>query len=215
MSFERKLGVVLSRPVAYLFFMIYLIQSSVLIYFVYEYYDHQQTIIYQQQKISELEEKLKVLDIIQDFQVGFTEQEVSILANVILDESKKYGYDPRLLLAVILTESSLRKGEVSYMGAHGLMQVKPSVAQDVALRNGLNWHGELSLFDPAYNIQLGSRYLFELTMKFGSVKKALVAYNVGETRLRDRLITGEKMPQQYLRKVMARYKELCDKYPHG
>ncbi len=215
MSFERKLGVMLSRPIAYLFFMIYLIQSSVLIYFVYQYYDNQQTIFYQQKTITELEEKLKVLDIINDFQVGFDQKEVGALANVIHDESKKYGYDPRLLLAVILTESSMRKGQVSDSGAHGLMQMRPFVAKGVAMRNGLEYSGELSLFDPAYSVQLGSLYLFELILKFGDVKKALVAYNVGETRLRNRLITGEKMPQQYLRKVMERYKELCEKYPHG
>lgn len=215
MSFERKLGVMLSKPVAYLFFLIYLIQSSVLIYFVYQYYDNQQTIFYQQKHISELEEKLKVLDIIQDFQVGFNDDEVGALANVILSESKKYGYDPRLLLAVILTESSLRKADSNYLGAQGLMQMKPFVAQDLAFRNGLAYGGQLNLSNPAYNVRLGSLYLFELILKFGDVKKALVAYNVGETKLRNRLITGEKMPQQYLRKVMERYKELCDKYPHG
>ena len=73
MSFERKLGVMLSKPVAYLFFLIYLIQSSVLIYFVYQYYDNQQTIFYQQKHITELEEKLKVLDIIEDFQGAGTQ----------------------------------------------------------------------------------------------------------------------------------------------
>lgn len=215
MSFERKLGVMLSKPIAFLFFMIYLIQSSVLIYFVYQYYDNQQTIFYQQKRITELEEKLKILNIIEDFQVGFNQEEVGALANVIVSESKKYGYDPRLLLAVILTESSLRKADSTNMGAHGLMQMKPFVAADLAQRNGMAYGGQLSLSNPAYNVRLGSLYLFELILQFGDVKKALVAYNIGETKLRDRLITGEKMPQQYLRKVMERYKELCEKYPHG
>ena len=91
LTFERKLGIVLSRPIAYLFFLIYLIQSSVLVYFVYEYYDNQELIAFQQKRISELEERLQILDIIEDFQVGFDDKEVGQLANTIYDESKKYG----------------------------------------------------------------------------------------------------------------------------
>ncbi|MCC6963329.1 MAG: lytic transglycosylase domain-containing protein [candidate division Zixibacteria bacterium] len=212
MSFERKLGVVLSRPVAYLFFLIYLAQSCVLIYFVYEYYDNRQTIHFQQKRITELEEKLQILKVIEDFQVGLTTEQIGTLAAVIDSESKRYLYDPRLLLAVILTESSMKNGQVSYQGAHGLMQIRPATAADVAGRTGLGWRGNDSLFDPAYNVRLGSRYLFELILKFGDVRKALVAYNWGETNLRTRLKAGEQIPSEYLRKVMARYQELCAKY---
>ncbi len=213
LSFERKLGIVLSRPIAYLFFLIYLIQSSVLVYFVYEYYDNQELIAFQQKRISELEERLQILDIIQDFQVGFNDKEVGQLANTIYDESKKYGYDPRLLMAVILTESSFRKGQTSQVGAKGLMQIKVRTGADVASRRGLNWKGDKALFNPAFNVKVGSLYLFELILKFRDVKKALIAYNLGETELRHRLITGQKIPSQYLKKVLVRYRELLKKYP--
>lgn len=213
LTFERKLGIVLSRPIAYLFFLIYLIQSSVLVYFVYEYYENQELIAFQQKRITELEERLQILDIIEDFQVGFEDREVGQLANTIYDESKKYGYDPRLIMAVILTESSFRKGQVSHVGAQGLMQIKTRTGNDVATRRGLDWRGDRPLFDPAFNVKVGSLYLFELILKFGDVKKALIAYNLGETELRHRLITGQKIPSRYLRKVMIRYRELVEKYP--
>lgn len=148
-----------------------------------------------------------------DFQIGFDKHEIGVLAQVIESESRRYNSDPRLLLAVILTESSFRKGNVSYQGAHGLMQVKPSVAVEVARRKGLEGQGNVSLFDPAYNIRVGSHHLFELILKYGDVRKGLVAYNMGETAMRDRLATDQKLPSQYVRKVMARYEELREKYP--
>ncbi len=213
MSFERKLGVVLSRPVAYLFFLIYLAQSCVLIYFVYEHYDNRQTIQFQQKRIGELEEKLKILKIIEDFQVGLNDEEIGTLAAVIDSESRRYSYDPRLLVAVILTESSMQNHQSSHRGAQGLMQIMPATAADVATRTGVGWRGDESLFDPAYNVRLGSRYLFEMILKFGDVRKALVAYNWGETKLRARLGAGEEIPRQYVQRVWERYQELCDKYP--
>ena len=162
--------------------------------------------------MNELEEKLKILDIIEEFQVGFKDGEVAQLTQVIHNESKKYGYDPLLILALILTESSFRKGQVSEMGALGLMQVKPSVGHALCQRRGLNWKGELSLFEPAFNVQLGTLYLFELVLKFKDVKKAIIAYNLGENALKLRLREGQKPPTYFLRRVLRKYKELKGKY---
>jgi soluble lytic murein transglycosylase-like protein len=151
--------------------------------------------------------------IIGDFQVGFDKAEVGQLAKVIDSESRRYNHDPRLLLAVILTESSLRKGNISYQGAHGLMQIKPIVAVELANRSGHDFDVTTSLFDPEYNIKLGSLYLFELIMKYGDLRKGLIAYNLGETAMRDRLATNRKLPSQYVHKVMSTYEELLEKYP--
>jgi hypothetical protein len=168
-------------------------------------------------KQDELEVQMKrqmlVERIISDFQVGFNKKEVCQLAEVIDSESRRYSYDPRLLLAVILTESSLRKGSVSDDGAQGLMQVKPIVAVELANRAGHDFEGKTSLFDPAYNIKLGSLYLFELIMKYGDIRKGLIAYNLGETAMRNRLATNRKLPSQYVHKVMSTYEELLEKYP--
>ncbi|MFH2056529.1 MAG: transglycosylase SLT domain-containing protein [bacterium] len=212
-GFHKKIGIIFSRPLAIMFFAIYLVQSGILVYFVYEYYQQERTIAFQQRRIVELEEKLQILKIIEDFQVGFSDTEVGKLTEVIYDESERYGYDPRLLLAIILSESSMKKGQRSYMGAEGLMQMKPSVGSDLATRRGLNWKGELSLFEPDYNVQLGSLYLFELIMKFGDVKKAIIAYNLGETETRRRLLTQRELPTRYLARVMEVYQDLREKYP--
>jgi hypothetical protein len=208
----RKSGIMLSKFISVLLVLLYLGQGAVIIYLIRDRYELHCIVRDQQLRINELEEKLKILDIIEEFQVGFKEEEVMMLTQVIYDESKKYGYDPLLILALILTESSMRKGQVSEMGAMGLMQVKPSVGHALTQRRGLDWKGELSLFEPAYNVQLGALYLFELILKFKDVKKAIIAYNFGENALKLRLSQGQKPPTYFLRKVLQNYQQLKEKY---
>jgi soluble lytic murein transglycosylase len=211
-KFVRKSGIMVSKFIGVLLILLYVGQSAVIFYMVRDRYELQGILREQQLKINELEEKLKILEIIEDFQIGFKDKEVAQLTQVIYDESKRYGYDPILILALILTESSFRKGQVSEMGALGLMQVKPSVGYALCERRGMNWKGELSLFEPAFNIQLGTLYLFELILKFKDVKKAIIAYNVGENALKLRLKEGQRLPTFYLSKVLKKYKELKGKY---
>jgi soluble lytic murein transglycosylase-like protein len=208
----RKSGLMVSKPISFLLVLLYLAQTGLIGYLANDRFEKEKMLRQQQMRIMELEEKLKILDIIEDFQVGFKDEEVGELTQVIYDESKKYGYDPLLILALILTESSFVRGQVSTMGAQGLMQVKPSIGYDLARRRGLNWKGELSLFEPAFNIQLGTLYLFEQILKFKDVKKALVAYNLGDTALKLRLKSGQKPPTYFLRKVLKKYQELKEKY---
>lgn len=208
----RKSGIMVSKFIGALLILLYLGQSVTIIYLVHDRYELQGILREQQIKINELEEKLKILDIIEEFQVGFKDEEVAQLTQVVYSESKKYGYDPLLILALILTESSLRKGQVSEMGAQGLMQVKPSVGYALSQRRGINWKGELSLFEPAFNIQLGTLYLFELILKFKDVKKAIIAYNLGENALKLRLRHGQNPPTYFLRRVLKKYEELKEKY---
>lgn len=208
----RKSGIMVSKFIGALLILLYLGQSVAIIYLVHDRYELQGILREQQIKINELEEKLKILDIIEEFQVGFKDEEVAQLTQVVYSESKKYGYDPLLILALILTESSFRKGQVSTMGAQGLMQVKPSVGYALSQRRDINWKGELSLFEPTFNIQLGTLYLFELILKFKDVKKAIIAYNLGENALKLRLKHGQNPPTYFLRRVLKKYEELKEKY---
>ena len=207
-----KLGIFLSKPIASLLVLIYLIQSSLLVYLIADKYDLEKQISFQQDRIIELETKLQVFKAIEDFQIGFTEDEVRELTNVIYTESKRYEYDPMFVLAIILTESSFKKGQKSNVGASGLMQVVPFVGQDLAERSEVEWDGTSTLFRPEANIKLGTQHLFEQILKFGDVKQALVAYNMGETRLRSILRQNKPIPKDYLNKVMERYQMLKETY---
>ncbi|HOD65799.1 MAG TPA: lytic transglycosylase domain-containing protein [candidate division Zixibacteria bacterium] len=208
----EKLGIFLSKPVAFVLVVIYLLQSGLLVYLVKNKYDLERQISFQQTRIGTLEEKLQIFKAIDDFQIGFSDEEINRLTDVIYEESKKYEYDPLFMLAIILTESSFKKGQTSPAGAQGLMQVMPFVGRDVAGRSGVAWQGDSTLFQPDINIRLGALHLFEQILKFGDVKQALVAYNLGETRLRGILRDKQPVPKTYLNKVLENYKMLKEAY---
>lgn len=209
----EKLGIFLSKPVAMILVAVYLVQSGLLVYLVKDKFDLERIIDFQQVRISEMEEKLRILNAIEDFQIGFNEREIRDLTEVIYTESKKYDYDPFFIVAVILVESTFKRNQESPVGAMGLMQMKPSTGEDVAGRAGVTWEGPEMLHDAQTNIRLGTHYLFEKIMEFKDVRKALMAYNVGETRLKNLMRANEPLPGAYFNKVMARYKMLKEKYP--
>jgi len=207
-----KLGIFLSRPIAFLLVLIYLVQSGLLVYLIADKYQLERQISFQQTRINELEERLQIFKAIDDFQIGFNRDEVGRLADVIYDESHKYGYDPMFVMAIILTESSFRKGQVSSKGARGLMQVIPYVGEDVAPRAGVDWSGTETLREPESNIKVGIRHLFEQVLKFGDVKKALVSYNMGETLLRRLMRQDRPLPGRYLKTIEEKYRMLKETY---
>jgi soluble lytic murein transglycosylase-like protein len=88
----------------------------------------------------------------------------------IREASARYGLDPCLVRALIEVESGGDEKAVSPKGARGLMQIMPGTARDLALDEP---------FDPAANIDAGSRYLREQLKTFGDVRLALAAYNAG------------------------------------
>ncbi|MEE9441820.1 MAG: transglycosylase SLT domain-containing protein [candidate division Zixibacteria bacterium] len=208
----EKTGIFLSKPIALLLVLIYLLQSTLLIFLVKDKYELHKIIDFQRNRLSEMEEKLRIFQIIEDFQIGFNDNEKTELANVIFKESQKYNYDPLLIMAVIMTESTFKKGQVSRVGARGIMQLMPATGADLAMRSGIDWEGHEQLFDPALNIQLGTLHLFEQILKFKDVKKAIISYNLGETRLRGRLRKNKPLPRQYFQKIWENYSILKEKY---
>ncbi|HSG98867.1 MAG TPA: transglycosylase SLT domain-containing protein [candidate division Zixibacteria bacterium] len=208
----EKAGIYLSKPITYILVLIYLSQSALLMYLIHDKYELEDQIKFQQSQIAELEEKLKILKVIDDLAIGFTDVEKGKLVNVILDECDRYGYDPLFLMGLILTESSFKRGQTSDKGARGLMQVMPLVGQDLAEETGIQWSGAETLFDPEANVRIGSLHLFRQILQFESVDKGLVAYNHGETALRRQLRENRPLPKAYLKKVLAKYQELKERY---
>jgi soluble lytic murein transglycosylase len=207
-----KTGIFLSRPISFLLVLIYLLQSTLLVFLIKDKYDLHKIIDYQRARLLEMEEQLKIFQIIEDFQIGFTEDEKTELASVIFHESNRYSYDPLLIMAVILTESSFKKGQVSHAGARGIMQLLPNTGRDLATRSGLGWEGKQQLFDPVTNIRLGTLHLFEQIIKFKDVKKGIIAYNLGETRLRGRIREHKPLPGMYYRRILENYNMLKERY---
>jgi soluble lytic murein transglycosylase len=88
--------------------------------------------------------------------------------------------DPMIVAGVMRQESAFLPDAVSRVGAVGLMQVMPKTAPQLSKRLNLRY-SRAKLFDPDYNVQLGTLYLADLIAHFG-VEGALAAYNAGEDR---------------------------------
>lgn len=134
-----------------------------------------------------------------------THPELRLLAKTIVEEARTHAMDPGLILAVIQVESGCRHRAVSPVGARGLMQVMPSTGAAIAKKLSLEWKGEDSLFDPRFNIKLGVAYLAELEQRYGDIRKALVAYNWGPTRVDRMLRLGKTLPRTYVEVVLSTY----------
>jgi soluble lytic murein transglycosylase-like protein len=89
----------------------------------------------------------------------------------IMVAAKTHNVDPALIAAVIDTESTFNPKAKSYTGAKGLMQLMPSTARYLGVKDA---------YDPLDNIMGGTKYLRELLDTFdGSVARAAAGYNAG------------------------------------
>lgn len=85
--------------------------------------------------------------------------------------ASQYGVPAEDIRAIIGTESSFNPKARSKKGAGGLMQIMPNTAVDL---------GVSDVYDPAQNIDGGTRYYKQMLEKYGGDKeKALAAYNWG------------------------------------
>ena len=152
-------------------------------------------------------QKKRIAQQIAQYKTGLEASHIDDLPELIIHESKKYGYDPLLLTAVIITESSFNNWARSNRGAHGLMQIRPATGRELAAEVRVQWQGTPSLYDPETNITLGAYYLNKLFLRFGDLGLALEAYNHGPSRLKGYLEKGYR-PKRYSRQVFKKYSSL-------
>ena len=153
-----------------------------------------------------IREKIRL--VISDYNTGLDETSSVQIPEWILVESRKYGYDPLFLTALIITESSFYNWAKSNQGAHGLMQLKPATAVALASETRLKWKGTSTLYDPKKNIALGAYYLNKMVTRFGDLTLALEAYNQGPSRLSRFLRKGYLPKNRYSRKVLKNYRKI-------
>ncbi|MFW5688199.1 MAG: flagellar assembly lytic transglycosylase [Spirochaetota bacterium] len=89
--------------------------------------------------------------------------------------------DRATFYALIREESLFDPGIGSRAGAVGLSQLIPTTAADIARRMRLE---DPVLTDPADNLAIGARYFSMLTDQFGTVARAIAAYNAGQGNVR-------------------------------
>jgi soluble lytic murein transglycosylase len=100
----------------------------------------------------------------------------------IVARSTTAGVDPMLTAGLIRQESAYDPEARSHANAFGLMQLLPKTAQRFARQAKVRYSTPM-LFQPDYNIHIGTIYFAGLQRSFGSVESALAAYNAGEDRV--------------------------------
>ena len=117
---------------------------------------------------------------------------------IIYRAGQKAGVDPRFIHAVINQESKYNTKAVSPVGAQGLMQMMPATAERFGLKDP---------FDPAANVEAGTKYLKWLLKRFdGDVSLALAGYNAGEGAVdKYKGVPPYSETQNYVKKIVSKY----------
>ncbi|HSQ40833.1 MAG TPA: transglycosylase SLT domain-containing protein [Fibrobacteraceae bacterium] len=147
-----------------------------------------------------------------------TARQVGVLTETLWQQSRTYGFDPLLIVAVMQVESSsnpwargkFRSGAES--GALGLMQLKLGTAQLMGRALGISIQSEADLMKPEVNLLLGTYYLLRLIVRYGNVTKGLMAYNIGPYALEKKVRNGGRLPVGYSRKILVEYRNLVQKF---
>jgi soluble lytic murein transglycosylase-like protein len=128
------------------------------------------------------------------------------LAEAVVSESARAGYDPLFVLALVAVESSFRPHVSSDRGAYGLMQLKPSTFAWIAGREPDIGDGAAVSEDPVVDVRLAVRYFRWLENRFHRREEALMAYNAGPGRMRHYKRIGIPASlREYPRRVLHEY----------
>ncbi len=117
---------------------------------------------------------------------------------IVLKAANRYNVDPAMVMAIIMAESSYNPKAISKKGAKGLMQLMPTTARSLGVKDS---------FNPEHNINAGVRYFKKLLNQFdGDVELALAAYNAGSRKVREhRGIPPFRATRFYIKKVIKYY----------
>ncbi|MCU1243335.1 MAG: Lytic transglycosylase catalytic [Candidatus Acidoferrum typicum] len=115
--------------------------------------------------------------------------------------AKRYSVDADLITSVIAAESNFDPKAISRRNARGLMQLLPSTASHLGVKN---------IFDPQENIDAGTHYLSDLLALYkNDLALTLAAYNAGPDRVQR---YGQRVPPfaetiSYIRRVKQTYNQ--------
>src|SRR5688572_11088598 len=123
------------------------------------------------------------------------------LATTIFDAALAERLDPELAFRMVKLESDFNPRAISRVGAVGLVQLMPSTAKlfDKNITRE-------DLFNPEVNARIGFRYMRRLIGLYkGDVRLALLAYNLGESRVDEARKAGKNPLDGYNRILIKAY----------
>lgn len=128
---------------------------------------------------------------------GHQASQEEIDASIVM-AAARHNVDPNLVRAVVKVESNFNSNAVSRKGAMGLMQLMPSTARQLKVRNP---------FDPDQNVDAGVRHLKQLLENYGGdVDLTLAAYNAGAGAVaRSAGVPRYAETQNYVRRITNLY----------
>ena len=128
---------------------------------------------------------------------GHQASQEEIDASIVM-AAARHNVDPNLVRAVVKVESNFNSNAVSRKGAMGLMQLMPSTARSLNVKNP---------FDPEQNVDAGVRHLKQLLENYGGdVNLTLAAYNAGSGAVaRSAGIPRYAETQNYVRRITNLY----------
>lgn len=93
--------------------------------------------------------------------------------------SMENNLDPLLVLALIKAESNFKEKALSHKDAYGLMQITESTGKWASREMKIDDFEVNMLYNPEFNISMGTWYLNFLIKEFKNTELALASYNGG------------------------------------
>lgn len=140
----------------------------------------------------------EVEDAKQDYSGTNTTSTKSQILDMVNHVARKNGVDEKLVQALIKQESGFNPNAKSKAGAIGLMQLMPSTAKALGVKDPYN---------AAQNVEGGVKYLKSMLNKYnGNIILALAAYNAGPNAV-DKYdgVPPYKETQNYVKNILANY----------
>ena len=153
-------------------------------------------------KINEARRK-SIAALMRQYNKKLTDEEAYNYAILIMQASEKFGQDPFVIAALVVSESSARSDAVSRGGDYGLMQVRWRVHRKKIQDKYPHIEKANDILNPEDNLTVGTEIFsaYHATAN-QDVRDALMSYSSGNRRMTDRVFAlRSQLEESYLERL--------------